>query len=87
MAIDNLQDHILTQLAGRMQSSIDHEVLSDVLTRFGWTAVSISYHSSRTWQAAIEWADQNCEGEFKEHMGHWIFENPADATAFTLRWL
>ena len=86
-----LEGVIVDELADAMRKTMDFDVLCDVMTRFGWTVVKVEYFSgdddiAHTWIKLVEWADQNCTGQWKEHLGKWLFEDPKDATMFKLRW-
>jgi predicted YcjX-like family ATPase len=82
----NLREQVLNDLAQDMQASMDFDVLANVLTSVGWTRLEIRYHSNQTWLEMYNWADDVFVDEFLEHKGHWLIENPADATAFALKW-
>lgn len=82
----NLEEQITAQLSNQMREAIDWEVTTGFLTQIGWTKIVVEYGNGNTWVDMIAWADRNC-GKHREHMGTWVFENPADATWFKLRWL
>lgn len=91
MGLKYLQDAIVDELAEEMQKTMDFNILCDVLARFGWTVIEIDYYrgdddASQTWVKVMEWADQNCTGNYKEHLGKWLFEHAKDATMFALKW-
>ena len=83
----NLEDQITESLANEMQKTMDFEILADVACRFGWTRLEIDYSvPDKTWIDVVAWVDSNCQGEYKEHLGIWLFELPHEATAFALKW-
>jgi hypothetical protein len=84
----SLQKQVLDNLAQDMQQCIDFEILCGTLVGFGWTRIKIDYVSdtSQAWNTVMNWADENFEGKYQEHNGIWLIENPADATAFALKW-
>jgi hypothetical protein len=88
MGMSSLQQQVLDDLAKDMQQGMDFEILCDVLSRFEWTVLQVDYDpdSGQGWNTLMNWADENFEGEFQEHNGIWLIENPADATAFALKW-
>lgn len=87
----NLQEKISNRLSEEMQKTMDFDVLCDVRKRFGWTVVEIRYFNSdgdtlHSWVDVMKWADENCTGEYQEHLGKWLFESEKDATIFKLKW-
>ena len=84
----SLQKQVLDDLAQDMQQSIDFEILCGTLVAFGWTRIKIDYvtDTGQAWNIVMNWADENFKGEYQEHNGTWLIENPADATAFALKW-
>ncbi len=84
----NIQDEIVNELASKMQSEIDYQILSDMLVELGWCRVFINYAPpERSWADVKQWAEDNCRGNHQEHNGIWLFENQQDANWFTLRWI
>ncbi len=84
----NIQDEIVNELASKMQSEIDYQILSDMLVELGWRRVFINYAPpERSWVVVKQWAEDNCRGPHQEHNGIWLFENEQDANWFALRWL
>ena len=83
----NLQDQIAEELASGMQSSIDFEILADVLCRFGWHKVDLeTFHSREHSVDVVTWVQDNARGDWKRNGRHFIFENIGDAVNFTMRW-
>lgn len=87
----NLQGAIVDELAEAVQQTMDFDILCDVLTRFNWTVIEIDYYrgdddASQTWVNVMEWVNQNCTGNYKEHAGKWLIESKKDATMFALKW-
>ena len=81
-----LEESILQDLGKEMAKSEDYTLLAQVLCGFGWTEAHTAYWPQQTWFEMIQWADNNCNGKYKEHRGHWLFSDPKDATMFILRW-
>ena len=83
-----LEDELADSLGVEMRRTMDFELMADIMvTVRGYTRVEIDYEpNSHHHLDVIAWAGNNCSGDYKEHLGTWIFENPADATAFLLRW-
>ena len=82
----SLEEQITAQLNKQVNEAIDWQATTEYLAETGWTKIVVEYGAGNTWVDMITWADKNC-GVHREHMGTWVFENPADATWFRLRWL
>ena len=84
----NLQDQILTDIAKRMQVSIDQEVMWSMLKAQGWTCVSISRFQDNNHAVDITmWLEENVKNTYERHGRDFIFENSKDAVNFILRWV
>jgi len=84
----NLQDQIVDELASKMQSEIDFQILSDMLVELGWVKIFVRYSPpQRSWDKVKQWAEDNCQGNHQEHNGIWVFEDQKDANWFALKWL
>lgn len=84
----DIEEEIISSLGEEMSKSIDFDIIVDVLCAFGWTKLTVEYYyKDQRWVDIMDWADQNCTGEYKEHNGTWIFEKTIDATAFALKWV
>ena len=71
-----------------LSDRIDFDILCDTLVPFGWTRLEIAnYGTNKKWIDVKAWAYQNCQDEFREHLGIWLFKNKSDATAFALKWI
>jgi hypothetical protein len=78
--------HLEQELTKHIQKRIDWAVLRDCLVDSGWTQVKFDIFHWR--EAEIDsWLKQHCVGEYKVYTGEYIFERPADASHFILRWL
>ncbi len=82
----NLQDAILEESGKRMAESIDFEIIANLLVEIGWTKVVLQPMTHETSTAIDKWIETNTKGGCKTLGLIWIFENPADAVNFTLRW-
>lgn len=80
-------DQALYEDAGRqMAEAIDFDVLAGLLIGMGWTRVELAWYINNENAIDIsDWADENCS-KFIKFQRTYLFENPADATMFTLRW-
>ena len=84
----NLQDQILTDIAKRMQVSIDQEVMWSMLKAQGWTCVSISRLQDNNHAVDITmWLEENVKNTYERRGRDFIFENSKDAVNFILRWV
>jgi hypothetical protein len=85
----DLQDQILEELGEQMHSSIDFEILTDVLVKScGWHRISLERFKGN--QHAVDitnWCHDNIKNEWKRNGCHFIFENTGDAVNFTFKWL
>jgi hypothetical protein len=88
-------DDLARTFSEELAKEIDREILNDILAirliKEGWVQPSIPYVKYR-WPfndrlAEIgEWVHLHATGDYRNINGKWVFENPADATAFTLKW-
>ncbi len=86
--MQNLEEQILEELAEKMHSSIDFEILTDVLVNAcGWHKVELERFKNNHHAVDItNWCHDNVKGEWKRNGCHFIFEQISDAVVFTLRW-
>lgn len=84
----SLQQQVMDNLAQDMSKSMDFEVLCILMSESGWSVLRVDYNSDsgQAWNTVMNWADENFEGEYKEHNGTWLIENAKDATMFALKW-
>lgn len=54
------------------------------LLKEGWVMPTFKYSKSNA--DLNMWVHINAKGAYKNVNGYWIFQDPADATLFTLRW-
>ena len=85
----NLEDEIASELSRQMCSSIDFEILSDMLVKAcGWHKVEIIHWPfPATPMDVIDWVSKHCQGKYIHRDRSYIFEDQGDAVNFTLRWL
>jgi hypothetical protein len=85
----NMQDEILEELGTQMQSSIDFEILTDVLVKScGWHRVELKRFKDNHHAVDISyWCHDNIKNAWKRNGRHFVFENQGDAVTFTLKWL
>lgn len=72
-----------SEIAAILADEIDWEIISSLLISEGWIKVELTY--IMPWQV-IQWVDENCGGATKHRHVTWLFKEPADATAFALKW-
>lgn len=83
----HLEEQIAEELAEKMMSDIDYNILSDMLVKLGWQRRFVRYQPpEKSWVLVKDWAEKNCKGRHQEHNGVWLFEDVRDANWFTLRW-
>lgn len=87
----NLIDELEDIMAQEIQKEIDNGILIDMMVLGGWVKVELPPFESRHHSIDIlTWAEENCQGEFKEFAQYgriFVFKNAKDATAFALKWL
>lgn len=81
-----LQEQILDELADRIQSRVDFDVLAIVMVESGWTLVEVSYQSLEHRREIEHWVVMNCEKNYKNYSSEWLFESIQDASFFALKW-
>jgi hypothetical protein len=84
----NIEEQILEELSEKMCSSIDFEILSDVLiSTCGWHRVDLErFTDNKNAVDITNWCHQKIQGEWKRNGCHFIFEETGDAIMFTLKW-
>jgi hypothetical protein len=85
----NMQDEILDELAEKMHSSIDFEILTDILVKScGWHRVELDRFQDNCQAVDIaNWCHDTLKNKWKRSGCHFVFEDQGDAVNFTLRWL
>jgi hypothetical protein len=93
---NNIEEHILNQLAEQVQYEIDFSVWIEAS---GWTLVDralgpgyINYGNNNLVtddlnQQKRDWLKENCQSEYKIQGVKIAFESPEDANWFRLKWL
>jgi hypothetical protein len=82
-----LEEDILNNISKQLSSSIDWEILADLLVDTGWTSVKLNrFRNGIEAVDIIDWIDANCTGEWKNLSTRFIFEKKQDAEWFILRW-
>lgn len=93
---NNIQEHILNQLAEQVQYEIDFSVWVEVS---GWTLVNnalgsgyvvhVTNHmvTDNLCQQKRDWLKENCQSEYKIQGVKIAFESPEDANWFRLKWM
>lgn len=80
-------DDAVDELAKSLADDIDFEVLNTLLCEdSGWTKVVLR---PMTWEDGLEidgWVEQNVKGKYRTRGLVWVFENPSDASWFSIRW-
>ena len=81
-----LEDEITESLAEEFRKTEEFEILCDIMCRYGWQVVQVDLYQPDEEAQLIKWAQANCEGEWRERTGRWLFELGSDATIFKLKW-
>ena len=84
----NLQEEVMNDLATKMQSEMDFEILADMLIKScGWKKVVLTRFFSRKHSINIlMWCEENIKNPFEHKGSTFIFQDEGDAVNFTLRW-
>ena len=84
-----LEDEIAGELSRQMCSSIDFQILADMLVKgCGWHKVEmIHWPAAASGKDITEWLSQHCRAHHMHRDRSYIFEDQGDAVNFTLRWL
>lgn len=83
----SLEEEMLAVATKEMSDAIDWQVMSGMLVEMGWTLIKIPRYVDNAHAIDIrEWVRESCKGKSNSNGATWIFEDPGDATMFTLRW-
>lgn len=80
---NNIEEHMVRQLAEQIQFEIDTNVYFEALEILGWTLVNYTVRSVE----ANEWLKENCIHDYQIRGAKIAFESAKDATAFSIKWL
>lgn len=81
-----MTDEYIEHSARQLADDIDFEVISGILIQAGWTKVVLRPMVYEDSQSIDQWLEQKCKAH-KLHRGLvFLFEDPKDASWFTLRW-
>lgn len=83
-----LEDEIVNEMGKQMASSIDFEILTDVLVNAcGWHRVDLDRFQNNHHAVDIaNWCQDNVKNEWKRNGSRFIFADAGDAVMFTLKW-
>jgi len=86
--MQNLEEQILDELGEKMHSSIDFEILTDILVNAcGWHCIELdSFRDNREAVDIANWCHDTLKNEWRRNGCHFVFEDQGDAVNFTLRW-
>jgi hypothetical protein len=85
--MNSIEQDIINKAGEAMAKEIDFTILSDMLVEIGWTKVILT---PMTWEdsyAVDEWVSTYIKDSVETMGLVWVFENPAEANWFALRWL
>lgn len=81
-----LEKEIIEYKAREMQKEIDFEIMSGFLIETGWKKVVLRPMTHEHGDAIDQWTAASVKGNFKTMGLVWIFEDPKEATLFSLKW-
>ena len=86
--MSSMQEQIVQELADKMQSQVDFEILSSILVdSCGWTKVELeNKFLPVSGKELHEWRVKNIKGRWFGNEGVWLFEDAKDANWFILKW-
>lgn len=86
--MSSMQEQIIQELADKMQSQVDFEILSSILVdSCGWTKVELENKFLPVSGIELhEWRVKNIKGRWIGNEGVWLFEDAKDANWFILKW-
>ena len=76
---------MIDTMARQMAAEMDFTILCSLLEESGWTKVILSPMTTEKGDAIDFWTS-HLKGKFSTMGLVWIFEDPADAVNFTLKW-
>jgi len=86
--VSNLEEEIAKELAEKMCSDIDFQILSDMLiSACGWTRIVLGPMTKEHGDQIDLWVNNNVKGPYQTRGIVWIFQNESDAVHFTLKWV
>jgi hypothetical protein len=81
----DLEQEMINAAGSRLAAEIDFGVMCSFLEEIGWTRVILKPMTKEQGDAIDFWTS-HLKGNFHTMGLVWIFEDPADAVDFTLRW-
>ena len=81
-----LEQEIIESKAKEMQQQIDFEILGGFLIETGWKKVVLRPMTHEHGNAIDTWTANHVKGKFETMGLVWIFEDPKEATMFSLKW-
>jgi len=88
IAMDDFMDEAARLSAQEIDREMMESIEAECLLGNGWKESPLRkpWGPFSNWEAeTAQWCHLNCTGDYKYVLSHWWFENPADATAFTLK--
>ena len=82
-----LEEEMLEQASVRMMKEIDFQILADMLVELGWVRVVLKPVTHEQGVHVDHWVKTYCKGAVETMGLVWLFEDPKDATWFTMKWL
>ena len=83
-----LEEQIAQDLGCEITKEIDTDVLWTLMGHLGWVRVVLSRLTDNNHAIDITlWLEQNCQYKYQRNGREFIFEDPREASLFSLRWL
>lgn len=82
-----LQEEMINAAGSRMAAEIDFQVLASMLTELGWIKVVLKPMTMEQGQEIDQWVSNHVKGHHQTMGLVWLFEDPKDATWFTMKWM
>ena len=83
----NVEQEIINDMGQKLANEIDFQILADMLVGIGWTKVVLRPMTWEQGDAVDLWTSQYVHKPFETMGLVWVFEDPAEANWFALRWL
>lgn len=82
----NLQEEIITRMAGDLARSIDSRIMIGMLIDQGWYQFEVNAWKHNSEKNIRMWCNSNCKGSWMQEGNLWVFEEAHDHLLFALRW-
>lgn len=81
------EQEVINQAANEIAADIDFEILESIFKDIGWVKLKLARRISIIELVEMkEWLKKSCKGKYLQQDNNFLFQLPADATWFSLRW-